>query len=689
MFADDLLIFGQATTETMTAVREALDKFSDMSGHKVNNDKSAIFFSRNVRASLRTTLTAQSGFKETAMLGNYLGVPALGRTPRVNDFNYLVEKVKTSLAGWKAKQLSLAGRITLAKSVIQAIPIYPMMSMPIPKSCLHEIDKIQRAFIWGDSEEKKRMHLISWSRITMPKQCGGLGLRKLEFMNEACLMKMGWSLMVGEHSLWGQVLLGKYGRQFENAGRITTSQNDSALWKAIVRLWPKLEEFRCWNIGDGSQINFWTDKWIDGQLRLIDVGVNVPQENRDWKLKDIVNNREEWNFDMIRNILPPDILLKMHAILPPTLRDGVDRLIWPGNNSGKFTVKAAYAAIANSNNQVIEDNKVWDQIWHLSVMERIRVFVWQIQHGRLLTKQWLAKMKLGEPYCDNCYQFEESILHVLRDCPMAAQTWQHLLRIDARGNFFTTPLQDWIVLNLTSQLGYNSEAEWDSIWATTCYLLWYWRNKRTHDENYVSPIKPWAVVMEYVRTYNDGIALDRQVQSGNKTQVFVAWKAPPNGWCALNTDGAAKEQMKQAGCGGVLRDAEGRWIEGFAKYLGHTSAYMTELWGVYEGLQLARRRNIEKVEVQIDSQVLVHNLQNGHNGNIVECALMQRVKSLLELSWEVRITHVFREVNRCTDVLANIGSKGQHDIVFFENPPSQVTQVFYMYGCFYPQLINL
>jgi hypothetical protein len=65
---------------------------------------------------------------------------------------------------------------------------------------------------------------------------------------------------------------------------------------------------------------------------------------------------------------------------------------------------------------------------------------------------------------------------------------------------------------------------------------------------------------------------------------------------------------------------------------------------------------------------------------------MQRVKSLLELSWEVRITHVFREANRCADVLANIGSKGQHDIVFFENPPSQVTQVFYMYGCFYPPI---
>ncbi|GAU22495.1 hypothetical protein TSUD_296140 [Trifolium subterraneum] len=165
---------------------------------------------------------------------------------------------------------------------------------------------------------------------------------------------------------------------------------------------------------------------------------------------------EEWNFDMISNILPPDILLKMHAILPPTLRDGVDMPIWPGDNTGRFTVRAAYAAIAN--NEVTEDNKVWKQIWSLSVMERVRVFVWQIQHGRLLTKQWLAKMQLGEPYCDNCYQFEESIIHVIRDCPMAVQTWQQLLHTNARSNFFTTQLKDWIWLNLSSQLGCYSEA---------------------------------------------------------------------------------------------------------------------------------------------------------------------------------------------------------------------------------------
>jgi hypothetical protein len=37
--------------------------------------------------------------------------------------------------------------------------------------------------------------MISWNTLTQPKECGGLGLRNLQSMNEACLMKMGWSLM--------------------------------------------------------------------------------------------------------------------------------------------------------------------------------------------------------------------------------------------------------------------------------------------------------------------------------------------------------------------------------------------------------------------------------------------------------------------------------------------------------------
>jgi hypothetical protein len=147
MFADDLLLFGQANDDNLKTVLEVLQKFCAMSGQQVNYDKSSISFSRNVHHSVRSSLSMQSGLKETLKLGNYLGVPALGKAPRVQDFQYMVDKVKARLTGWKTKHLSLAGRITLAKSVIQAIPIYPMMTMPIPRTCLNEIEKIQRAFI--------------------------------------------------------------------------------------------------------------------------------------------------------------------------------------------------------------------------------------------------------------------------------------------------------------------------------------------------------------------------------------------------------------------------------------------------------------------------------------------------------------------------------------------------------------
>jgi hypothetical protein len=86
MFADDLLSFGQATEENMRAVMDVLNKFCSMSGQQVNYDKSSIFFSRNVPNVRRAILTAQSGLKETPHLGKYLGVPALGRAPRIHDF---------------------------------------------------------------------------------------------------------------------------------------------------------------------------------------------------------------------------------------------------------------------------------------------------------------------------------------------------------------------------------------------------------------------------------------------------------------------------------------------------------------------------------------------------------------------------------------------------------------------------
>jgi hypothetical protein len=73
------------------------------------------------------------------------------------------------------------------------------------------------------------------------------------------------------------------------------------------------------------------------------------------------------------------------------------------------------------------------------------------------------------------------------------------------------------------------------------------------------------------------------------------------------------------------------------------------------------------------------------------CALMKQIKRLLEGPWEVHIVHVFREANRCADMLANIGCEGIEGIEFFEEPPTRVRQIVDddIRGVSFPRIIVL
>jgi ribonuclease HI len=198
-----------------------------------------------------------------------------------------------------------------------------------------------------------------------------------------------------------------------------------------------------------------------------------------------------------------------------------------------------------------------------------------------------------------------------------------------------------------------------------------------HDEEFVSPFCPWQVAIEYVEAYKKSMLAEEQTKYGKVQQhVEINWQAPMAGWFVLNTDGSAKIGVGKAGCGGVLRNDTGVWMEGFAKGLGDATAYMSKLWGIYEGLRMARRGGVEKLELRSDSQVIVRSLQNNNNGSsIMGCALMKRIRDLLTGSWDVKIMHVFREANRCADMLANKGSEGNHEIEFFDHPPSWGRQI--------------
>ncbi|KAL7175265.1 hypothetical protein ACSBR2_028969 [Camellia fascicularis] len=135
-------------------------------------------------------------------LGNYLRGPLLHSRVNKHQFILILERMQQKLAGWKTGVLSLAGRATLIQSVTNAIPAYTMRTLELPRKVCDEIDKLNCNFLWGDSLERKKVHLVNWQQVCYKKKNGGLGIRRARDQNLALLSKLGWKLLNEEEGLW-------------------------------------------------------------------------------------------------------------------------------------------------------------------------------------------------------------------------------------------------------------------------------------------------------------------------------------------------------------------------------------------------------------------------------------------------------------------------------------------------------
>lgn len=70
-FADDLILFAEASVAQIKIIRRILEAFCAASGQKVSLDKSKIYFSKNVSRDLESMISVESGIKSTRDLGKY------------------------------------------------------------------------------------------------------------------------------------------------------------------------------------------------------------------------------------------------------------------------------------------------------------------------------------------------------------------------------------------------------------------------------------------------------------------------------------------------------------------------------------------------------------------------------------------------------------------------------------------
>ena len=140
LFADDIILFCDASREQLLSIRLLLSCFQAFTGLKVNVGKSEIAPVGEVNnlVALASILQCRVGSLPMKFLGMLLGTSF--KTASI--WNPILEKMQKKLSGWKRLYLSKGGRLTLLKSTLSSLPMYFLSLFTIPKAMATRMESI-------------------------------------------------------------------------------------------------------------------------------------------------------------------------------------------------------------------------------------------------------------------------------------------------------------------------------------------------------------------------------------------------------------------------------------------------------------------------------------------------------------------------------------------------------------------
>ncbi|GKB00420.1 polypyrimidine tract-binding protein homolog 2 isoform X1, partial [Tanacetum coccineum] len=156
-FADDLFLFSHGDDKSAKVIMEALNEFKFASGLVPSLPKSTAYFC-NVLNYTKIAILQIMPFEEGSLPVKYLGVPLVPSRLVYKDCKELIEKVEGRINDWKNKSLSIAGKMRKGKSK------------------------------------------VAWEDVCLPKNEGGLGVKRLDIFNKALMSSHIWKLLIRKDS---------------------------------------------------------------------------------------------------------------------------------------------------------------------------------------------------------------------------------------------------------------------------------------------------------------------------------------------------------------------------------------------------------------------------------------------------------------------------------------------------------
>ncbi|XP_071726825.1 uncharacterized protein [Rutidosis leptorrhynchoides] len=470
---DDLFIFSHANVASVMVIREALDEFKRCSGLVPSLPKSTAFFC-NVQASMKNSILAILPFEEGRLPVRYLGVPLVSSRLVYRDCKILVERVKNKVGNWMNKYLSFAGRLQLINSVLTAMQIYWCSVFILPDMIVKDIEKLLRGFLWCQGPMKKGKAKVKWDDVCMPKEEGGLGIKRLKTWNIALMASHAWHILTLKQSIWVRWSY-EYKLTSHHFWSVGLKAGASWSWRKILLIRPLIRNYICCQVGDGSFGSAWHDSWSN-----LGILSNIISHN------DII--RAGWNDKtVIRDIVNDDGVVwprgwgRKYPTLPsinvPSLSNFPDKYGWkdPQGLVHEFSVAKAWDSLRPRGNQV----PWYSVVWYSHCIPRHAFLLWLVLGEKLKTQDKLKPWDVrdgSDLLCPLCKICPDSHTHLFFKCKYSAVVWSKLQRMLQ----FDVVSDDWqvIVAKLTPMAVRNMAHVLVAklCFAGAVYAIWQERN---------------------------------------------------------------------------------------------------------------------------------------------------------------------------------------------------------------------
>lgn len=264
LFADNILLFSINDSGSLQNLRFVVNSFEATSDLKINLQKSSLAGVNTDPLSIQNAINIWN-CSASPLPFDYLGMPLGGNTKSMNFWDPIIESIDHKLSSWQHSYISKGGRLTLIQAVLSNLPTYYLSLFKALMSVFKIIEKKMRNFLWEGAKDKGKSHLVRWDLIIKPKDAGGLGIDKVNMVNDALIGKWIWRYHKEPHHLWRRLIDSKYTAHLPGSTPFIYKYISSkSHWFNIVKLENTVGRHMERRVRNGADTYFWYHNWTNG-----------------------------------------------------------------------------------------------------------------------------------------------------------------------------------------------------------------------------------------------------------------------------------------------------------------------------------------------------------------------------------------------------------------------------------------